>query len=38
MKIKEPIHIKELKNYSKSEILEIVSEKDFDKLLNTNTD
>lgn len=33
MKIKEPIHIKELKNYSKSEILEIVSEKDFDKLL-----
>ncbi|MBR5502893.1 MAG: LlaJI family restriction endonuclease [Methanobrevibacter sp.] len=33
MKIKEPIHIKELKNYSKAEILEIISEKDFDKLL-----
>ena len=33
MKIKEPIHIKELKYYSKAEILEIISEKDFDKLL-----
>lgn len=33
MKIKQPIHIKELKNYSKSEILEIVTEKDFEKLL-----
>jgi hypothetical protein len=33
MKIKEPIHIKELKQYSKAEILEKISEKDFDKLL-----
>ena len=33
MKIKEPLHIKELKHYSKAEILEKISEKDFDKLL-----
>ena len=33
MKIKEPIYIKEFKSYTKRELLEIIPEKDIDKLL-----
>ena len=33
MKNREPIYIKELKYYTKRDLLEFIDEKDFDKLL-----